>query len=155
MDAPLCKSCGTRHWERVCRIPYQGATKPLAVQPTYTETIAANVMPPYNAPASSSGRTLTDGSNTISSKRGSNPRAGAKKATVRQQPKKARSSAVEPSAHNASVAGSIPAAPTKVKVGFDRNAYQRDYMADKRKADKLGITVREYRAQRKATEVKP
>lgn len=31
---------------------------------------------------------------------------------------------------------------------FDRTAYQREYMRDKRAADKLGLTVREYRARK-------
>ena len=33
---------------------------------------------------------------------------------------------------------------------FDRGAYQRDYMKDKRAADKLGVSVKEFRARQKA-----
>lgn len=32
--------------------------------------------------------------------------------------------------------------------GFDRNGYQRRYMADKRAAKKLGLTTAEYRAKK-------
>lgn len=35
------------------------------------------------------------------------------------------------------------------QLNFDRKAYQRDYMRDKRAADKLGLTVAEYREQKK------
>lgn len=31
-------------------------------------------------------------------------------------------------------------------TNFDKKAYQRQYMADKRQAAKLGVSVREYRA---------
>lgn len=31
-------------------------------------------------------------------------------------------------------------------TNFDKKAYQRQYMADKRKAEKIGVSVREYRA---------
>lgn len=30
-------------------------------------------------------------------------------------------------------------------TNFDKKAYQRQYMADKRQAEKLGVSVREYR----------
>ena len=36
------------------------------------------------------------------------------------------------------------------KPAFDRGAYQRDYMKDKRAADKLGVSVKEFRARQKA-----
>jgi len=38
------------------------------------------------------------------------------------------------------------AAAVKAKA-FDRAAYQRDYMKDKRAADKLGLSAKEYRAK--------
>lgn len=31
-------------------------------------------------------------------------------------------------------------------TNFDKKAYQRQYMADKRQAEKLGVSVRDYRA---------
>lgn len=40
-----------------------------------------------------------------------------------------------------------PPRPVPSKAPFDRNAYQAQYMRDKRKADKLGLTVAEYRKQ--------
>lgn len=40
------------------------------------------------------------------------------------------------------------ALPTLNAPKFDRNAYQRDYMRDKRLADKLGLTVQAYRARK-------
>ena len=53
---------------------------------------------------------------------------------------KARSSAVEPTAHNGLVAGSTPAAPTKRKRApngtFDRKTYQRELMRKRRTAEK-------------------
>lgn len=35
------------------------------------------------------------------------------------------------------------------RTGFDKKAYMKDYMADKRKANKLGITVKELREKEK------
>lgn len=67
----------------------------------------------------------------------------------------------EPKKSTAARLGLTDVAPTDVQLGvpkqkvgrpstgFDRNAYQRDYMADRRKAKPLGMTVKEYRDGRK------
>lgn len=51
-----------------------------------------------------------------------------------------------------SVEGGMSAAQSgaPLKERFDRQAYQRDYMRDQRAADKLGMTVKEYRAKKTA-----
>lgn len=60
---------------------------------------------------------------------------------------KARSSAVEPPAHNGLVAGSKPAAPTKAKSSPKRKTYLAAKAQERRNATKAGLNIQAYRIQ--------